>query len=197
MAIDRIEEEKSEPFYSYYTKWSPEMMIDQFLNSKSGETKDWGLIPKDQYKSLLERFMASPEMARIPDSVVSDWLSRIFKNSAQLISLTKLFGRTEVFPSEVIMSKFSEIDGNDKLVIMNYLHDVGFYKWASNDECGPAWTDFGLMKLYLVLKEYREDMTPEEKLILINRCLDVTHKRGKLACFFLEGGVRTSETISK
>ena len=47
-----------------------------------------------------------------------------------------------------------------------------------------------------ILKEYRYDMPPEEKLVLINRCLDVIHVRGKMAGFFLEGGVKTCDSIS-
>ena len=196
-AIDMMKNEKLEPYYSYYTKWTPGVMVDAFLKSPNGTKKDWGLIPKDQYKTLLERFMLSPEMARIPNDIVSDWLSRIFRNTAQLTSLSILYGRAVEFPVEEVKSRFPEIEGDNQLAVMNHLHDIGFYKWASCEGPGPAWSDFGLAKLYLTFKEYREDMTPEEKLILINRCLDITHKRGKIAGFFLEGGVKASELISK
>ena len=50
----------------------------------------------------------------------------------------------------------------------------------------PAWSDYGLKPLWNILDEYKEVMTIEQVLVLVNRCLDVYHQQGDLASAFIE-----------
>ena len=47
-----------------------------------------------------------------------------------------------------------------------------------------------------ILHEYEPNMSTGEKLILVNRCLDVWHCRGDLSSAFIEGGAKVLTQIS-
>ena len=195
--IEEIELERVEPFCGYYEKYGMEYVLSQFKESES-ETKRWDLIPAEQYGNLLKRFMDDPATARIPDNVVTGWLGIIFKNICETIAITKLFWRGRDFPFETVRKVFPDAPPkDDEYAMMAYLDELGFYDWAVVEKTGPAWSDVGFMFIYRILKTYNERMSPEEKLVLINRCLDVTHIRGSMAGYFVEGGKRTCDAISK
>ena len=196
--IDRIEREKVEPFWSYYKEYNPERLLRQFMDTDD-ERKAWDLIPAGQYHNLLKRYMENPICARIPDNVVTGWIELIHKNLAQVISIEKLFARTDVFPYDVVerVLNVQLKTGNGRLKeAMSLLDGTGFYKWAQTQEGRPSWNDWGFPKVYKILKEYRDDMDPGDKLILINRCIDVLHGRGPMAEYFLEGGIEACDRIS-
>ena len=173
--IHMIEREKLEPFYSFYLKYSPEWLLEAFngRTDKSG-IKKWDVIPAEQYRRALERFMEEPISFRFPESIVNGWMDIIMKNTCQLISLNKLYGRVGCYESDI-----------------RKLRRMGFFRW-----CADSWSDLGALRLYGILREYREDMSVGEKLVLINRCINVVHVRGSISRFFIEGGKRTCDRIS-
>ena len=195
--IDKIEKEKVEPFWSYYKEYNPERLLRQFMDTDD-EKKVWDLIPAVQYQNLLNRYMENPIAARIPDNVVTSWVELICKNLAQVISIEKLFGRTTRFPYRAVVKVFERpLDVKRRLrSAMCLLSGTGFYKWAETQEGRPSWNDWGFPQVYKILKEYRDGMDPGDKLILINRCIDVVHGRGPMAEYFLEGGIEACNRIS-
>ena len=198
--IDCIESEKVEPFWEYYQKYCPERLLLQFRESKT-KIKEWDLIPCEQYHNLLKRYMENPIGARIPDDIVTNWIMLICKNLAQLISIEKFYGRCSNFPYSAIDKYYNikeHYDSNEEnlKLYMNELFFSGFYKWAKSPQGTPAWNDLGFPRVYKILKEYREDMDPGDKLILVNRCLDVIHGRGLMAEYFIEGGEKSLIRIS-
>lgn len=50
--------------------------------------------------------------------------------------------------------------------------------------------------IFKILNTLKSDATKGEKLIAINRCLDVVHCRGDLSSAFIEGGKKTCSEIS-
>lgn len=195
--IDQIEREKVEPFWGYYQTYTPERLLLMFMNDEN-ERRKWDLIPAEQYHNLLKRYMEDPISARIPDNIVTDWVMLICKNLAQVISTEKLYARTSVFPYDDVRKVFGFVPEPEEIKsTMCMLSATGFYNWSLSPKKKPAWNDWGFPKVYEILKEYREDMDPGDKLILVNRCLDVLHGRGYMAEYFLEGGNTTSDKISK
>ena len=197
--VKRMETEESEPFHSFYAKYDVTWMLRQFKEDKDNgkERKTWNVIPTEQYRTLLERFMYEPQMARIPDNVVTEWIMTIFRNFCQIVSITKLYGKTNEFPIREVAEAFPDVpNSHDTASWIIFLKSIGFYEW-SNVFGRMAFSDYGLEPLFNILKTYNEKMTPEEKLILVNRCLDVTHKRGSMAIWFIEGGKETCDRISR
>lgn len=197
--VNCIENEQKEPFWEYYKEYSPERLLLQFKESKT-DKKKWDLIPFEQYSNLLKRYMENPIGARIPDNIVTNWIMLICKNLAQVISIEKLFGRSAIFPFDDIKKVYNVPDHKDKeqhmLLCMNELSKSGFYKWAVSPENKSAYNDWGFKKVYDTLTKYREDMDPGDKLILIDRCLNVVHGRGPMAEYFIEGGRESLDRIS-
>ena len=197
--VKRMETEESEPFHSFYAKYDVTWMLRQFKEDKDNgkERKTWNVIPTEQYRTLLERFMYEPQMARIPDNVVTEWIMTIFRNFCQIVSITKLYGKTNEFPIREVAEAFPDVpNSHDTASWIIFLKSIGFYEW-SNVFGRMAFSDYGLEPLFNILKTYNEKMTPEEKLILVNRCLDVAHKRGSMVIWFIEGGKETCDRISR
>lgn len=174
-------------------------LYNQFMKDKKngvGRIR-FALIPKEQYRNLLVRYMSSPETARIPENVVKDWFENIIvKNSCIINTFNSLFGHSTHFPGEELADAtgIPELENFEKG--SEYLDRIGFYDWATLPDGSDAISDYGLQPLFEILKEYTPNSTPEEILVLINRALDVYHCRGDLASAFIEGGSKTCSSIS-
>lgn len=185
-----------------YSEYSCQDILFEFLYDKENgiKVKQWDLIPAEQYKNLLIRYMSAPtpQAARIPQNIVYNWMRLIVKNAISIEYITQLAGHSQHFPSEDTEDVFGdvEVNWNDYSEASNYLDDIGFYDWCKLPDGSDAWSDFGLKPIFDLLCEYNQNMEPSETLLLINRILDITHCRGDLASAFIEGGSRTCSSIS-
>lgn len=80
--------------------------------------------------------------------------------------------------------------------IYSLLDDIGIYDWMTMPDGTDAWSDFGISPLSEVIDEYNDNLSPEKVLVLINRCLDVSHQRGDLSSIFIKGGRKSLDYIS-
>ena len=95
----------------------------------------------------------------------------------------------------------ARIDNNGNIILtiwcLELLDMSGIYDWMQLPDGSDAWSDFGLKPLFDLISEFDEDnSTPEQTLVIINKCLDITHQRGDLSSMFIEGGTRTLSQIS-
>ena len=173
-------------------------LLDEFRRDRQNgiKVKKWNLIPAQQYHTLLKRYMASPEMARIPYNVVNDWfISIIIPNACDIEFITNFAGHSSYFDAESVCDIFG-VDVHDYSDGSKYLDSIGFYDWCVLPDGSDGWSDYGIPQLFDVIKDYSPNLSAEEILILINRCLDVVHQRGDLASAFIEGGRRSCDYIS-
>lgn len=173
-------------------------ILQQFENDKkSGNTTiKWRTIPAEQYKSFLTRFMESPEMARIPYSVVNDWfLNIIVKNTLKIDSFCTLAGHSEYFTDDVARF-YGDDELKDFTKAAEFLLENGFYDWARLPDMSYAWTDFAILPLFKLISEYKPTMESNDLLILINKIIDVVHCRGDITSAFVEGGSEKCSEIS-
>ena len=96
---------------------------------------------------------------------------------------------------------YIEVDSENNRFLYHYdvyslLDDIGIYDWMSMPDGSDAWSDFGVSPLCEIINEYNDDLSPEKVLVLINRCLDVSHQRGDLSSIFIKGGRKTLDYIS-
>ena len=176
-----------------------DLLSEFMIDKKNGVTeKQWDVIPKDQYKNLLQRYMSAPtpEAARIPKNIVDRWFNDIIvHNTITIEYITAFAGHSQWFPVDEVNDYFEkDFSGYDDG--SQFLERIGFYDWCVLPDGSQAWSDYGLSPLYKIIEEYRDDMEGWEILLLINRCLDVYHCRGDLASAFIEGGHRTCTEIS-
>lgn len=73
---------------------------------------------------------------------------------------------------------------------------IGFYEWAQFPYGTDAISDYGIEPIMKIINEYNDNSTPEQTLVLVNRALDVYHRRGDLSSIFIEGGKYTLSQIS-
>lgn len=188
-----------------YDKWEDYTVYDllqEFLSDKENgiETVQFNLIPAAQYTNLLRRYMSAPnpQMARIPEKVVGEWLDYVATGILKLTYMTELAGHTSSFPSDDCADVFGEdvTDWKSYEKASEYLEKEGFYDWCILPDGTPAYSDYGIEPMWKIFKEYDETMEGYEKLMILNRILDVGHWNGDLASAFIEGGSKTCAMIS-
>ena len=175
--------------------------LEDFLSDKENgiEKMEFSLIPKQQYINLINRYMSapSPEFARIPDKVVDEWIKMTGINFLKIVYGSELAGHCSYFPSDDCRDVFGDdIDWNDYEQSSEYLDKIGFYDWCRLPDDTDCISDYGLDPIFKIFKEYSDTMSSWEKLLLINRILDVTHVRGDLSSAFIEGGKKTCFEVS-
>lgn len=80
--------------------------------------------------------------------------------------------------------------------IIEFLDKIGLYDWMEMPDGSEAWSDYGLKPIFDLIRQYDDDKTPEETLVLINKILDVYHQRGDLSSIFITGGQKSLSQIS-
>ena len=184
---------------AYDTLWGGEILQEFLYDKEKGiNHKKWNLIPSEQYKNLLQRYMQFGDNARIPDRIMDNWIELICNNLVELDYITQFAGHSQYFPEEEFDDVFGETytGTRDFEGYADFLENIGFYDWAQLPDGSDAISDFGIEPIQKILIELSPTSTPEEKLMIINRCLSVFHCRGDLASAFIEGGSKTCETIS-
>lgn len=173
------------------------------------------LINPQQYQNALRNYMQYGDAMRFPERYIDEWLETIARNLIKLNSCTELAGHSSYWPNEDFDDVYGEeydewyeenkddlpnsvinLDKDDEGVKFEFLETIGFFGYLKLPDGSDAWSDYGIEPIGKILREYHDDMTPGEKLVLINRCLDVGHCRGDLASAFIEGGSKSCSQIS-
>ena len=186
-------------YHAYENIWASEILYEFLDDKRNGiAKKQWNLIPAEQYQNLLNRYMQWGDNARIPERIVDNWIELICNNLITLEYMTELAGHSSSFPFDDVTDVFGDEVENckDYYDYAQFLEDVGFYDWCQLPDGSDAISDYGIEPISKILNELSPNSTPEDKLIIINRCLDVVHCRGDLASAFIEGGRRTCSAIS-
>ena len=182
--------------YDIYENYQPYNVLMEFEN---GEKNIWfPLIKPSEYKQALLEFMKMGELVRFPKDKVFKWLEIIMKNTCIIDAITSLAGHTAWFPYDDCRNVYDELEDaeTDFYIFSDFLDNRGFYDWCKLPDGSDAWSDYGLQPLWNILDEYQENMTAEQVLVLVNRCLDVTHQRGDLPSAFIEDGSSSLTKIS-
>lgn len=201
---DHISESVENNFiFSFQEEYDEYQLLLDFLSDKEDgvETIQFELIPALQYKNLLKRYMSAPnpQMARIPDKIVDGWLEMTARNFLKVVYITEFAGHSSYFPTDYCEDVFGDengVDWSDYGEASEELEKMGFYDWCKLPDGSDGWSDYGIEPIYKIFSEYEHGMEGYEKLMLLNRILDVGHWRGDLASAFIEGGRKTCSEIS-
>ncbi len=195
----------------YYDFWDEQVgsvgkTIQEFLgDKKNGVTKKrWRVIPVTQYKRALTEFVRYGKFMRFPTKNIEKWEWIIIENVLSIYAITELAGHSPSFPIDEFCDAFGydykeyvgdgDTGGFEKA--SNELEELGFYDWAILPDGSSAWSDYGLEPLMELLKELEDVETPEEKIVVINKIMNVVHQRGDLASAFIQGGYNSLTSIS-
>lgn len=90
------------------------------------------------------------------------------------------------------------LDSDDKKIenISEVLYE-NFFDYYAIDKNGTLLiSDHGLNPLSKLLEKLRNEKTPEKKLVIIDKMLNIIHMRSDLASWYIEGGSHSLSTIS-
>lgn len=183
--------------FDEYPDISAMSIFERYLDDeKNGVRKiKWDVIPAGQYKLLLERYMDMGEYARIPLGVVSEWFKKLKRNTVILYYLSYMCHRKHGFPFEIVPIETDSVPEAQLWLFVN----TNFYSWAKFSTGAQAYSDRAFGQLFKCIRGYKDDMSPEEVLVLINRMIHVSHPRDWTADIsecFIEGGRETCNKIT-
>lgn len=200
------------PYYEAMEENGVYEVLNDFLFRTTDKQQWTPLIQPDMYKKALSEFIRFGKFVHFPVKYIYQWIGIIMNNTAKLRANTELAGHDSFFPIDELkdvmeqhpdkfadaIKKYGNI--NDEKYYENayeILDYIGLYDWMNMPDGSDAWSDFGLPSLEKVIAEYKEGMTPEETIVIINKALDCAHPRGDLSSIFIVGGSRTLSAISE
>lgn len=195
---DGLTEDKD--YYNFF-----DTMIDMVNNilyefsqdkNRGIKQKKWNLIPFEQYRTAIIEFMRYGKFMRFPTKYIDKWAAICTNNVLEINAMTDLGGHSQEFPYEEVLYFFGIDEENEKYdefynnfdKTAGLLDNAGFYDWCMLPDGSDALSDYGLEPLMKLISELEECETPEQKIVVINKILDVTHTRGDLSSAFIEGG---------
>lgn len=198
--------QESKDYYDFFDVDYVVDTISEFLSDKEKgiKKKRWKLIPFIQYKNALIEFMRYGKFMRFPSKYIDQWVNIVTMNTLTLKACTELAGHTQWFPFDEFCDAFGFEEDSDEYEkyynnyenCSNFLGEIGMYDWMMLPDGTPSFSDYGMEPLLKLIAELEEQNTPEEKIVVINKILDVYHQNGDLASGFIEGGSRSLSQIS-
>lgn len=198
------------PYYDSISEIDTSSILHDFIFKKSNKQQWTPLIQPDMYKKALSEFVKFGKFIHFPTKYVYQWMGIILNNTAKLRANTEWAGHIDygVFPMsdledaieqypEFFEKYIKEFGEPNEDYSYDFMDDIGFYDWMSMPDGSDAWSDYGLPALESIICGYKEGMTPEETIVIINKALDCAHPRGDLASIFIVGGSRTLTQISE
>ena len=198
------------PYYDSISEIDTSRILYDFIFKKSNKQQWTPLIQPDMYKKALSEFVKFGKFIHFPTKYVYQWMGIILNNTAKLRANTEWAGHIDYgsFPMsdledaieqypEFFEKYIKEFGEPNEDYSYDFMDDIGFYDWMSMPDGSDAWSDYGLPALEEVICKYKEGMTPEETIVIINKALDCAHPRGDLASIFIVGGSKALTQISE
>lgn len=205
----------SHPFYDYLEEYSHYNIFEWFETDKrdnNGKNTIWfPRINPSEYQQALDYLSKFGELPKPLQNKPYQWFGIIMKNTAILANCTDLCGHSSYFPKYDFLCYFFSDDENGEweewlnekgleddvfYPCEEYLNEIGFYDWCVLPDGSDAMSDYGLQPLLKIIKEYNDNLSPEQVLVLVNKALDVYHMRGDLSSIFIQGGKKNLSQIS-
>ena len=193
--------------WEFYEDYGPSYVFWQFRENPK-QNNMWGpLINPNEYAKALDEFVQYGKLVRFPAQRVYQWIGLCMKNIALLNACTSIYGHNVGWPEDEFIDVFFDGDeetweeyceenGLETDDYYEYLDSIGFVDWCDNGIDAPVLSDYALQPLMKLGNSYKEDMSPEQVLVLVNRIVDVCHTHGDLSSLFIKGGTRACDAIS-
>lgn len=183
------ESSDDEAFYKYIDL--KDAAMQRFINeilSNPNEPQKWETLPADKVIALWRDY-AKYRAVRDPDAV-NELAFTMAMITAKLEVNTEMSGHTQSDPKELWRDNYGEemppeIDEK----IGDFILDPKAGQWRISDA--------GLDKLVPFAIALLSNESPEEKLVDMDRMLQVCHMRSDLAANYIEGGTDTLDTLFK
>ena len=198
------------PYYDSIEEINAYSVLYDFIFRETDKQQWLPLIQPDMYKKALLEFVRYGKFIYFPTKYVYQWMGILLNNTAKLRANTEWVGHLDRDPipidvledaienyPEYFEKYIKEFGMPNEDNCFEFMDEMGFYDWMNMPDGSDAWSDYGLPALEKIICEYREDMTPEQTIVIINKALDCTHPRGDLSSIFIVGGSKTLTNISE
>jgi len=173
-------------WYMYHNEYDAQQLYiwQLFCEYKTDRTKrfKFEVIPA---KDLVKTWNDYAAFGKADKDMVDQFETQMVINLAQLEVHNALSGHATHCGFREI-ADLEEITISEEDEQLYYESDFGVH-----DTEGDIISDYGLPQLKALVTPMLCARTPEEKLVVIDRMLNVCHMRGDLAAFFVEGGSKT------
>ncbi len=169
-----------------HTQWSDQEALDDNIGYWVNEQLNCLFTPKKVDTSQLEIPYENPKSGYKQKEPI--------KNSEPCTITVHSFAQNffeDKYEEEMTREKFYEL-------LFEEMTDKFFVYYMNDPEgkMGGFISDYGLKPLEELLVELLRTTTPEEKLLIIDRMLNVVHQRSDIANWFVEGGSRALAQLS-
>lgn len=174
-------------YYEVLNEVQSEVVFDA-LDYKKGNKQRWNLIPAGRLAKVWNQYVKYG-FVRDEDGI-NMMVEIIIRNLAKLSVNTTLLGH-DVYDGIREVKEMYNLTPYQVRKLRKVFEDTNY---VIDDNGQYIISDYGIPKLERIVYNILISNTPEEKLLLIDRVLNVVHARGDLAKLFVEGG---SDTLSK
>lgn len=158
-------------------------VIGDYRNAGSGERVEFPVVSKDMLAKVWNQFI---DDGHVTDIATLNYIQkRILLCTARLDALNALAGHDTYDPNE-------EYD----LGLTAKEQDEMFNHWATDSKGQWTISDYGLPKIQNLLFPLLQEPSPEKKVVLIDKILNIIHQRGDLAEMFVQGGSDTVQALA-
>ena len=177
----------------YIDKYNVNYVLNDFISSKTTMQPWIPVIDADMYSKALIEFIKYGTFIHFPTKYIYSWIGIIMKNTAILLADTILYGNGNYLPIEEC-EDFMSANNKEYIKSGNWkdcyeaLDNIGLFKWMRLPDKSIGLSDFGIKPIIDILCEYEDSISAEKAFTVVNKCLDISHRRGDLSSIFIEGG---------
>lgn len=157
-------------------------MVREWTSSPDG-TAPWKVVPAER---LVRVWNDVAELGFVRDERAVEFMAeRMVENVLRLAVNNEISGHEAVDPSQAMEGR---VDPEEQ---------EAFVDWAITTPSG-GWriSDHGLSELFVLAALLTETVDHMDKIVVMDRMLNVTHPRSDLASWFVEGGSRTLDLLA-
>lgn len=158
------------------------LLTIQTYQSRSTDRQRWSVLPAETLRRLHREFADTGSVLNAKRLERAE--KRIVANILQLAANTDLMDHGTLDVAVFLEENGLPEDATE-----------GIEEWLVDDRGQWILSDHAMAPLWKLAVELQAADSDEDKLVLIDRILQITHQRSELAELFVEGGVRTLDEI--
>ncbi len=178
---------------NYYSEMYAEVQFSIYqraISYRKGDKFAWEKIKPLQLKLTWESFMRTGVV--LHEKLVDKLVTIIAENTIMLEIMSSCMGHTEYCGVKEMISIY-EPSSYYRRKLFRVFHDED---WAEFSNRQPLLSDFALKPLNDLLFKLLSEKDYGQKIVLMDRMLNVIHMRSDLAELYVEGGSRTLSQLS-
>ena len=171
-----MEQRAKGPGYEHITQRIGTVFNGLFNDYKSGKDFKWNVLKPDFVHKVWDDFI---NKGYVSDESKLDTIFNTIRDNVVILVITSSVSSHSKVPVDML---------DDQLANISVEQSEKFFKWLTGENYNKNISDFGTEPLFHAVALAFEAKTYKEKLKHLDRALHITHSRGDLSLFFIQGG---------